>query len=288
MRRPSSTGRRPLRNARAKAPSTMRSKRRSNPERPTADHCMRPAIVAFLVTRASGGIGRRAGFRFQCPKGRGGSSPPSPTHSPHSLHPTPPLSLTRPMGRSSATETSERVRRNGELRRLGGVEARGVDAVDRIPIGMDDDFTGFYRDAYPGAVRLAWLLTHDHAAAEDVVQEAFVRLRPRLATVDNRSAYLRAAIVNGCRDRARSAGRADAGFRRIRLVADVSSTDKPSELLDVVAGLPYKQRAVLVLRYWGDLREEEIAEIVGVRSATVRSITSRALARLRKELPDEH
>ena len=153
---------------------------------------------------------------------------------------------------------------------------------------MDDDFTAFYRDAYPGAVRLAWLLTHDHAAAEDVVQDAFVRVRPRLATVDHRSAYLRTAIVNGCRDRARSAGRADAGWRRLRVVTDVSATDKPSELLDAVAQLPYKQRAVLVLRYWADLREEEIAEIVGVRPATVRSIISRALAQLRKDLPDEH
>lgn len=153
---------------------------------------------------------------------------------------------------------------------------------------MDDDFTAFYREAYPGAVRLAWLLTHDHAAAEDVVQDAFVRVRPRLATVDHRGAYLRTAIVNGCRDRARSAGRADTGWRRLRVVTDVSATDKPSELIDAVAQLPYKQRAVLVLRYWADLREDEIAEIVGVRPATVRSITSRALAQLRKDLPDEH
>jgi RNA polymerase sigma-70 factor (sigma-E family) len=153
---------------------------------------------------------------------------------------------------------------------------------------MDDDFTAFYREAYPGAVRLAWLLTHDHAAAEDVVQDAFVRVQPRLATVDHRGAYLRTAIVNGCRDRARSAGRADTGWRRLRVVTDVSATDKPSELLDAVAQLPYKQRAVLILRYWADLREEEIAEIVGVRPATVRSITSRALAQLRKDLPDEH
>lgn len=153
---------------------------------------------------------------------------------------------------------------------------------------MDDDFTGFYREAYPGAVRLAWLLTHDHAAAEDVVQDAFVRLRARLATIEHRTAYLRTAIVNGCRDRARSTGRAEAGWRRLRVVTEVTSTDKPSELLDAVGQLPYKQRAVVVLRYWADLREEEIAEIVGVRPATVRSISSRALDRLRKELPDEH
>ena len=177
------------------------------------------------------------------------------------------------------------VQRNGRPGRLRSVVARRVEISGTIPGGMDDDFALFYRDAYPGAVRLAWLLTHDHAAAEDVVQDAFMRLRPRLATIEHRNAYLRTAIVNGCRDQARSAGRADAGLRRIGVGAEVSSTDQPSELLDVVARLSYKQRAVLVLRYWADLPEGEIAEIVGARPATVRSINARALARLSKELP---
>jgi RNA polymerase sigma factor (sigma-70 family) len=165
-----------------------------------------------------------------------------------------------------------------------GVVARRVEISGTIPPRMDDDFALFYRDAYPGAVRLAWLLTHDHNVAEDVVQDAFMRLRPRLATIEHRTAYLRTAIVNGCRDQARSAGRADARLRRIGVGAEVSSTDQPSELLDVVARLSYKQRAVLVLRYWADLPEGEIAEIVGARPATVRSINARALARLSKEL----
>jgi RNA polymerase sigma factor (sigma-70 family) len=164
------------------------------------------------------------------------------------------------------------------------VVARRVDATGTILRGVDDDFARFYREAYPGAVRLAWLLTHDHEAAEDVVQDAFVRLRPRITTIEHRPAYLRTAIVNGCRDRARKASRADAGLRRIGVTTELSSTDRPSELLDAVAGLSYKQRVVLVLRYWADLPEAEIAEIVGVRSATVRSITARALDRLSKEL----
>jgi RNA polymerase sigma factor (sigma-70 family) len=56
-------------------------------------------------------------------------------------------------------------------------------------------------------------------------------------------------------------------------------------LLDAVARLSYKQRVVLVLRYWADLPEGEIAEIIGARPATIRSINARALARLSKELP---
>lgn len=165
------------------------------------------------------------------------------------------------------------------------VIARRVRINETIPTAMEDDFALFYRDMYPGAVRLAWLLTHDHHAAEDVVQDAFMRVRPRLATIEHRTAYLRTAIVNGCRDRARSTGRADAGLRRMGITAEASSTDEPSELLDAVAGLPYKQKVVLVLRYWADLPEEAIAEIVGVRPATIRSMSARALARLSKELP---
>ena len=160
--------------------------------------------------------------------------------------------------------------------------------MNEIPGGTHEEFTRFYQESYPSAVRLAWLLTHDHDAAEDIVQDAFVRLHPRLATVEHPTAYLRAAIVNGCRDRARSAGRARDGLRRISLTAEASSIDRPSELLDALARLPYKQRAVLALRYWADLPEAEIAEIVDIRPATVRSITARALARLKKEFPNEH
>jgi RNA polymerase sigma factor (sigma-70 family) len=154
------------------------------------------------------------------------------------------------------------------------------------PGWSEEEFTRFYREAYPNAVRLAWLLTHDHSAAEDIVQDAFVRLHARLATVEHPTAYLRATIVNGCRDRARSDGRAGAGLRRLQLNSDISSTDRPSELLDAVGRLPYKHRAVVALRYWADLPEAEIAEIIGVRPATVRSISLRALARLKKELPE--
>lgn len=169
-----------------------------------------------------------------------------------------------------------------------GVEGRRVGTTGTITRGVDEDaedFVRFYREAYPGAVRLAWLLTHDHHAAEDVVQDAFERLRPRLAAVEHRAGYLRTTVVNGCRDRARTAGRADARLRRIEIVSEVGPPGEASEVLELVARLPYRQRAVLVLRYWADLPEAEIAEIVGVRPATVRSITARALAKLRKELP---
>ena len=88
-RRASSTGLSPLRKVLANTPSTSRSSRCSNWFSPIAEaeHTQnperrrRPSATFGTSTRASGGIGRRAGFRFLCPKGRGGSSPPSPTDS---------------------------------------------------------------------------------------------------------------------------------------------------------------------------------------------------------------
>lgn len=172
--------------------------------------------------------------------------------------------------------------------RLGGVWM-GVDTREGIStrqsIVIIDDFAEFYRERYPAAVRLAWLLTHDHSSTEDVVQDAFVRLRRRFADVTDPQAYLRTSIVNGCRDRARNARRSSGRLRLVTAAQPTSSNDHPSELVDAVAVLPYKQRAAIVLRYWADLPEAEIASIIGVQPGTVRTLVSRALNTLRKDLP---
>jgi RNA polymerase sigma-70 factor (sigma-E family) len=147
------------------------------------------------------------------------------------------------------------------------------------------EFAEFYRQHYPGAVRLAWLLTHDNSSTEDVVQDAFIRLQPRFDEITDRGAYLRTCVVNGCRDRARGAQRSSARFRLVSVTAPRTSSDHPSELVDAVATLPYNQRAAVVLRYWADLTEAEIARILDVRPGTVRTLVHRALSTLRKDLP---
>jgi RNA polymerase sigma-70 factor (sigma-E family) len=148
-----------------------------------------------------------------------------------------------------------------------------------------EEFADFYRQHYPGAVRLAWLLTHDNSSTEDVVQDAFVRLQPRFDEVTDPRAYLRTCIVNRCRDRARSAQRSSARLRLVSATAPRTSSDHPSELIDAVAVLPYNQRAAVVLRYWADLPEDEIARALDVRPGTVRTLVARALSTLRKDLP---
>ena len=150
-----------------------------------------------------------------------------------------------------------------------------------------DVFADFYRQHYPGAVRLAWLLTHDNSLTEDVVQDAFVRLQPRFADALDRPAYLRTCMVNGCRDRARGEKRSVSRIRLLAATERSASNDRPSELLDAVGALPYNQRAAIVLRYWADLPEAEIAHVLDIRPGTVRTLIARALSALRRIYRDD-
>ena len=140
----------------------------------------------------------------------------------------------------------------------------------------------FYRAEYPGVVRLAHALTGNAETAEDVSQEAFARIVHRIDELDNPCGYLRTIVVNLCRDRERR--------RHREHRAGPPSWSEPSlsldasEMIDVLLRLPYRQRATLVLRYWGDWSEVEIAEALGCRSGTVKTLASRGLARLRKEI----
>jgi RNA polymerase sigma-70 factor (sigma-E family) len=147
----------------------------------------------------------------------------------------------------------------------------------------EDTFTAFYRHRYPATVRLAWLLTGDSSQCEDVVQDAFTRVHARWADVADPAAYLRTVVVNGLRDRARRRGREDRRLRLARpLVEAVDAQDLV--LLDAVAHLGYRQRAAVVLRYWADLTDAEIAATLDVAPATVRSLLARAMEQLRKEI----
>jgi RNA polymerase sigma-70 factor (sigma-E family) len=144
------------------------------------------------------------------------------------------------------------------------------------------DFATFYASEWAGAVRLAGLLSQDARIAEDLAQEAFARIFPKWHGIENPHAYLRVAIVNACRS---WQSRRRTERVKLPLVAGSSVSDLGFDALaDAVAALPYRQRAVLVLRYYEDLRESEIAAAIGCRPGTVKSLTSRALDALRKEV----
>lgn len=145
-----------------------------------------------------------------------------------------------------------------------------------------------YRAEHARCVRLAHLLTGDAARAEELAQDAFARLLPRYAATREPAAFLHTVLVNLCRDD----GRRRTTVRRhpLRPPADQPAPDLPREVDEVwqaVQRLPERRRIAVVLRYWLDLPSDRIAEALGVRPATVRSLLHRGLADLQEVLHDD-
>jgi RNA polymerase sigma factor (sigma-70 family) len=138
-----------------------------------------------------------------------------------------------------------------------------------------------YRSAWPRLVRLGRLLTGSLELGEDLAQEAWFGLL-RKGEVDNVDAYLRRSIVNLAINARRRSARERQHLSSLTEGA-VWQPD-PDDLWPLVVALPARQRAALVLRYYEDLSEAEIAKVLGCRPGTVKSLTSRALARLRDEV----
>ena len=165
--------------------------------------------------------------------------------------------------------------------------------------GPADAVTVLYEAHALGLIRLAVVMLGDRPAAEDVVQEAFCGLYRRwhsLSDSTNALAYVRSSVINGCRSALR---------RRVRQLslAGLGGADQPGEsdsaeheallgeeqrqVLLAIRRLPARQREALVLRYYLDLDEGEIASSMRVSRGTVKSTTSRALAALGRILEEQ-
>jgi RNA polymerase sigma factor (sigma-70 family) len=159
-----------------------------------------------------------------------------------------------------------------------------VTATPAIPVvDVDRSFAELYTARFDGLVRLAALLVGSTAAAEDIVQDCFAKLFDKVSQVDVPEAWLRVAVVTACRNERRRLGVA----RKFqpRLAARVATDDPPvDELIASLRRLTSRQRAVVVLRFYLDLPEAEIATLLGMRVGTVKSTLHRALGRLRVEV----
>ena len=151
----------------------------------------------------------------------------------------------------------------------------GVEDQPTERASLDD----LYRTEFERMVRLAYLLTGGSALAEDLVQDSFVRVQQQWGAIRQPAAYLRTCVVNACRAHHRTAKRHEARFPE--LVTEMVTPETPI-LLDALARLPYRQRAALVLKFYEDRTETDIAEVLGCRPATVRSLVHRGLATLRR------
>jgi RNA polymerase sigma-70 factor (sigma-E family) len=181
----------------------------------------------------------------------------------------------------------------GVFRRHDGAAADPGE--ERPGTSADEIVSGLYRTHALSMVRVAVLLVGDQPTAEDVVQDAFFglyRAVPRLADPGKAVAYLRAAVINGCRSVLRARKRA--ALRRTQHEPPVWSAESAAmagedrrALLCAVARLPRRSREVLALRYYLDLPDQEIAAALGVSRGTVSSTASRALSALAHQLKGE-
>ncbi|MEV4170109.1 SigE family RNA polymerase sigma factor [Nonomuraea sp. NPDC049709] len=155
------------------------------------------------------------------------------------------------------------------------------------------DVASIFAEHHVGLVRLALIMVGDQATAEDVVQEAFARThagRARLRDGDKALAYVRSAVLNGCRSVLR---RRATVFRR-PYEPPVWSAESAAlmgeerrEVMLALRRLPRRQREALTLRYYFDLPDQEIAETMGISASTARSTIARGLAALGRALGED-
>jgi RNA polymerase sigma-70 factor (sigma-E family) len=167
-------------------------------------------------------------------------------------------------------------------------EHRAVAVVE----DADEALVALYTAHYRPLVRLAALLLHDVGAAEEIVQDAFVAMHGswrRLRDPEKALPYLRQAVVNRSRSRLRHL-RVE-GRHLPRPAPDAASAEygamvelERAEVMQALAALPVRQREALVLRYYADLSEAQIAEAMGISAGAVKSHAHRGLAGLRATL----
>ena len=163
-----------------------------------------------------------------------------------------------------------------------------TDETAAAPTGGTEDFDDFVHGRGRALLRFAYVLSGDAHLAEDLVQEVLARMHrrwDRITAMDNAEAYVRTAIV-----------RQFLSWRRRRayreaILADVPEAPVPDDphqrvvtrdqMWGLLRGLPRAQRAVLVLRFYCDLPDDEIAGLLGCGKSTVRSQAARALTRMR-------
>jgi RNA polymerase sigma-70 factor (sigma-E family) len=166
---------------------------------------------------------------------------------------------------------------------------------DRPAVSADTALVELYRAHYRSLVRLAALLLDDRETSEEVVQDAYVRVHGswwRLRDPDKALAYLRQAVVNGARSRMRR--QQVARKHAPKPMPDAPSAEygamvevERSAVISALHALPPRQREAVVLRYYGDLSEHEIARAMGISNGAVKSAVSRGLAALTAHLEEQ-
>lgn len=157
--------------------------------------------------------------------------------------------------------------------------------------GTPTGFTEFVLARSGELHRTAILLTHDHASAEDLVQTALVKAWRAWGNVRSEpEAYVRRILVNEFITNRRRRWNGERPTEQLPAVDEAGFEDALTThdvLVTALGGLPPRQRAVIVLRFFHDYTEERTAEALGIKVGTVKSRLSAALVRLRQEMEAE-
>ncbi|MCC5476943.1 SigE family RNA polymerase sigma factor [Streptomyces sp. NPDC059680] len=170
-----------------------------------------------------------------------------------------------------------------------GAEDAATTAATEVAGTTVDHLTETYRAHYRSLLGLAALLLDDTASCEDVVQEAFIRVhsaRKRVRDPEKTLAYLRQTVVNLSRSTLR---RRILGLKLLsKPMPDMASAEEGAydqlerrDLIKAMKGLQRRQREVLVLRYFADMTEAQVAESLGISLGSVKAYGSRGIAALR-------
>ncbi len=152
---------------------------------------------------------------------------------------------------------------------------------------LETEFEDFVTAVSPRLYRAAYAIVRDHHHAEDAVQaalgKAYARWR-RVVRTDHPEAYVRRMVVNEVLSwrRRSSSGELPTGNLPDRAAPEASSLAESDAMWRALGQLPPRQRAVLVLRFYEQLSEAEIADTLGIRPGTVKSQSAAALANLRR------
>jgi RNA polymerase sigma-70 factor (sigma-E family) len=168
---------------------------------------------------------------------------------------------------------------------------RGPDRADPSRLSAAAAVSELYAGHALGLIRLAYIMLGNRQAAEDVVQDAFLGLYrrwPQLHEQAKALGYVRSSVLNGCRSelRRRPTTELDGwhGLPVISAESAVLTAEERREIMHALRRLPDRQREVLVLRFYLDLPDAQIAAAMRISQSTVRSAAYRGLAALRRAL----
>lgn len=170
---------------------------------------------------------------------------------------------------------------------VGALQGKGPREV--VKSGSDQQLAELYASHAAAIRRMAFVMTGDRDEAEDLVQEAFVRLGGRLLKLrdPHRAAgYLFRTVVNLSRDHGRRLRRDEIVRSRLPIGDSLPPHDRGDRerVTAALLKLPVRQRAVLFLRYYMDLSETQTAEVLNCSRSAVKSLNHRASESFRKEL----